>query len=338
MINIILICGPPASGKTYFINYILLKTLNDNQIKLNNIINISFDDFFEKEYKNQYEKFKSSRKEFVNKIKQELNQALMNNHDDVKEINDCTTNLSLNDINHIGQKNNHDIFIIIEDNFPLRSSRKMIYNEIKKEIQKMGMNLKESFLEIHIFHKNKEDYSIYNMKKTNPIPISIIHSMIEMYEDKCFNHNFQSIKIINQELFKNEEKDSLFKEIIVKLVKNKEEIIKKYEKEINEKNEKGEKEKDFFFDLEKFEVEVKKKIESKMKEMIKKGISVVDYGRICSEYKKEMMKKVKGKLKKKNFDGFEYVNDMEKMNHEEIYLKNLLIVADFELDSIFNSK
>ena len=163
-VNLVLICGIPACGKSFL--------LNEIQSLFTNIQVFQFDVFFEENYKNDYSCFKEAQVKFVIYLENQFKNQ-------VKQWSSSKSSKSI------------EIFFFVEDNFPQRSNRKLLYNTI------LNLNVHFSYLEIH-FRPNLNISIERNKFKLTPIPEKIIKSMIDHYELKPIKDYFEIIIIEEQ--------------------------------------------------------------------------------------------------------------------------------------------
>lgn len=184
--NIVLFCGIPGSGKSSIIKLLSNYVNKKNNFEINKDILIihSYDEFYYEFYGNyNFDKFKESRCKFTSYIKNII--------DD--KINE--------DFNNSTRTNNNN-YIIIEDNFPLRSSRKVFYNLVENYINKSIItNCTNifSYIEVHINNSLTKCLSNNISRKTSlNINNDTIVSMNICYELKSVN-NIVNYLILNEE-------------------------------------------------------------------------------------------------------------------------------------------
>ena len=212
-IFILLIGGIPGIGKSYFANKISVELKDIYEIKYLNF------DLLENINKDNYLQYQQMRNDYLLKI---------------QEI--------LNNINVIDIKNK-SLFIILDDNFFLKSMRKKIYNAILDKIIQIQNNItienkteKLYFYYLEILLKPKDiNYCIKmnSLRNINQrIPDNIILNMNNMFEynSPYANKNQTFILDINNE--ENLNNPNLIKDILYSKEKY---IIKQKEKEIKEK-------------------------------------------------------------------------------------------------------
>ena len=291
-----LICGIPAIGKSFFCKKLIEEIKKENQLNYNfEVIHLSFDNI-ENINQNNYLQFQQMRDDFLKKYNE--------------TIDFCFKNI-----------NNKNFYIILDDNFFLKSMRKKIYNLLMDKSFQFK-NEKNNFFYLEIFLKtNNLDYVIKNNEnRKDKIPNNIILRMNEMFEyDSPYikNKNHKIIVVENSNTFDNVN----FKEII-----NFGNLIEKKSEEkkmIIEKNENAK----FIDDI---ELIIRKEISNIMKDKNNKK-----KGKIISQMKKEFMKEISNYVNLKNCSNeninifFQKNNIKEILSNENIKNSLLLIFNSF---------
>ena len=290
-----LICGIPAIGKSFFCKKLIEEIKKENQLNYNlEIIYLSFDKI-ENINENNYLQFQQMRDDFLKKYKE--------------TIDFCFKNI------------NKNYFIILDDNFFLKSMRKKIYNLLMDKSFQFK-NEKNNFFYLEIFLKtNNLDYVIKNNEnRKDKIPNNIIIRMNELFE-----YDSPYIKNKNQKIILVENYNSFdtinFKEIInfgntiEKKCENKKIII--------EKNENAK----FIDDI---ELIIRKEISNIMKDKNNKK-----KGKIISQMKKEFMKEISNYINLNNCSNedlnifFQKNNIKEILSNENMKHSLLLIFKSF---------
>ncbi len=295
IINIVLCCGVPSSGKSYLLKNTLAKNIFSSEYK---ICILSFDDYFKDAFHNDFSKFKISREGFNTYLLSEI------------------TNLSLEET-----EKNKKIIVFIEDNFPLRSNRKYVFKHLLYHLNKDF-----SFVEL-ILNTSLEKCFEYNSKKNTPIPIEIIQSMFMQFESKPLYDTFDYIIINDYEnSFISTE---LMEEIILKLAFNYKIIKAKINDTYQQKeyifNMRG-------FILEKTDLLMKKIIHekiTKLKDNQEKQLVAF----ALSKIKKDYYITVKDKLDNKYYDFLlkdNYQDDEVKEKEEKLTTIENAIMKDFD--------
>ena len=290
-----LICGIPAIGKSFFCKKLIEEIKKENQLNYNfEIINLSFDKI-ENINENNYLQFQQMRDDFLKKYNE-------------------TIDFYFNNIK------NKNYFIILDDNFFLKSMRKKIYNSLIDKIIQFKNEQNSFYLEIFL-KTNNLDYVIKNNEnRKDKIPNNIIIRMNELFE-----YDSPYIKNKNQKIILVENYNSFdtinFKEIInfgntiEKKCENKKIII--------EKNENAK----FIDDI---ELIIRKEISNIMKDKNNKK-----KGKIISQMKKEFMKEISNYINLNNCSNedlnifFQKNNIKEILSNENIKHSLLLIFKSF---------
>ena len=290
-----LICGIPAIGKSFFCKKLIEEIKKENQLNYNfEVIHLSFDNI-ENINQNNYLQFQQMRDDFLKKYNE--------------TIDFCFKNI-----------NNKNFYIILDDNFFLKSMRKKIYNLLIDKIFQYQNKNNNCYLEIFL-KTNNLDYVIKNNEnRKDKIPNNIILRMNEMFEyDSPYikNKNHKIIVVENSNTFDNVN----FKEII-----NFGNLIEKKSEEkkmIIEKNENAK----FIDDI---ELIIREEISNIMKEKNNKK-----KGKIISQMKKEFMKEISNYVNLKNCSNeninifFQKNNIKEILSNENIKNSLLLIFNSF---------
>ena len=290
-----LICGIPAIGKSFFCKKLIEEIKKENQLNYNfEVIHLSFDNI-ENINQNNYLQFQQMRDDFLKKYNE--------------TIDFCFKNI-----------NNKNFYIILDDNFFLKSMRKKIYNLLIDKIFQYQNKNNNCYLEIFL-KTNNLDYVIKNNEnRKDKIPNNIILRMNEMFEyDSPYikNKNHKIIVVENSNTFDNVN----FKEII-----NFGNLIEKKSEEkkmIIEKNENAK----FIDDI---ELIIRKEISNIMKDKNNKK-----KGKIISQMKKEFMKEISNYVNLKNCSNeninifFQKNNIKEILSNENIKNSLLLIFNSF---------
>jgi len=295
-----LICGIPAIGKSFFCEKLIEEIKKENQLNYNfDIIYLSFDKI-ENINENNNLQFQKMRDDFLKKYKE--------------TIDFCFKNI------------NKNYFIILDDNFFLKSMRKKIYNLLMDKSFQFK-NEKNNFFYLEIFLKtNNLDYVIKNNEnRKDKIPNNIIIRMNEIFE-----YDSPYIKNKNHKIFLVENNNSFdninFKEIIEfkKSIEKKNEV----KKIIIEKNDNAK-----FIDN--IELIIRKEISNIMKDK-----NFKKKGKIISQMKKEFMKEISNFIYLNNCLNEKLNIFFQKNNINEIFsnenLKNsfILIFNSFIQDKI----
>ncbi len=290
-----LICGIPAIGKSFFCKKLIEEIKKENQLNYNfEVIHLSFDNI-ENINQNNYLQFQQMRDDFLKKYNE--------------TIDFCFKNI-----------NNKNFYIILDDNFFLKSMRKKIYNLLIDKIFQYQNKNNNCYLEIFL-KTNNLDYVIKNNEnRKDKIPNNIILRMNEMFEyDSPYikNKNHKIIVVENSNTFDNVN----FQEII-----NFGNLIEKKSEEkkmIIEKNENAK----FIDDI---ELIIRKEISNIMKDKNNKK-----KGKIISQMKKEFMKEISNYVNLKNCSNeninifFQKNNIKEILSNENIKNSLLLIFNSF---------
>ena len=246
-----LICGIPAIGKSFFCKKLIEEIKKENQLNYNfDIIYLSFDKI-ENINENNYLQFQQMRDDFLKKYKE--------------TIDFCFKNI------------NKNYFIILDDNFFLKSMRKKIYNSLIDKIIQFKNEQNSFYLEIFL-KTNNLDYVIKNNEnRKDKIPNNIILRMNEMFE-----YDSPYIKNKNQKIILIENEKSLENFDFTEILKFENTIERKnnIEKKIIEKNNKAKL-------IDNIEIIIRKKISQIMKEKKNKK-----EGKNISLKKKEFMKEI----------------------------------------------
>ena len=176
-----LICGIPAIGKSFFCEKLIEEIKKENQLNYNfEVIHLSFDNI-ENINQNNYLQFQQMRDDFLKKYNE--------------TIDFCFKNI-----------NNKNFYIILDDNFFLKSMRKKIYNLLIDKIFQYQNKNNNCYLEIFL-KTNNLDYVIKNNEnRKDKIPNNIILRMNEMFEyDSPYikNKNHKIIVVENSNTFDN---------------------------------------------------------------------------------------------------------------------------------------
>lgn len=328
MLGIIIVCGIPGAGKSHFLNK--LKLLD------NNYVFYSFDMYY-----NQYkESF------IINENDKRTN---------YEYGNDCYIEYVLSQItnSYINKPLNNDVLIFIEDNFPIKSSRKpfykFIYNLNKRKLEQQANYIKNnySYTEIH-FNTLLNLCLEMNSKRKNPIPDDIISSMNEKYEKDIIHNSLQSLELkndkannkisliflekeFNANIFISSLKDTLIhNDNIIKNIAKKE-IIKENSILVN-KNKNS-----FSTLLEKLELSLKKEIHIILSSLT--NDEKKDKSKILNEYKKELYKGVKNYItlifqnSKENSIRGDRLNILTEFKHNSTINKQIVEIGSTKMDN-----
>ena len=295
----ILICGVPAIGKTFLCEKIK-KLFNDG-----NLIYLNFDQYSDIN-KDNYFQFQQMRNDYLNNYNINLNNILNNN------INN----------NNITK----DLFILLDDNFYLKSMRKKIFNSFMDKYYNINDN-DINFYYIEIFLKtNNIDYLIENNNlRNNIIPNEIIIKMNNIFEyDSPYLKNDHII------MYDINNKDSLNNISFQNILKNKQKFKinlnnnKNITNNLNEKNNKAK-----IIDL------IENNLRKKISEIMKIKTNKIS-GKTISNKKKEFMKLIYDSINKQKLIKDKNINTLiSKLNFNNINNNELIInnIIDFFLNN-----
>ena len=279
-IFILLIGGIPGIGKSYLAHKIISEYKEIYDIKYLNF------DLLENINKDNYLQYQQMRNDYLLKINEILK--------DTKNIN----------------INNKTFFIILDDNFFLKSMRKKIYNAILDILMQNNLIQKNiNFYYIELFLKSTDiNYCLkMNSKRDNNqiIPDNIIINMNNIFEYNSPYTNKNQTIIIN---INNEESLSNIN-IIEDVLNNKKKYIikiKDKDKEIKDKIDiKKDSKSELIDDIENI-------IRKEINDILKTNENIRKKGKEISLYKKEYMKKIINEIK----DIEKIENDIDDKNND----------------------
>ena len=283
-IFILLIGGIPGIGKSYLAHKIISEYKEIYDIKYLNF------DLLENINKDNYLQYQQMRNDYLLKI-----------------------NEIFKDINNINI-NNKALFIILDDNFFLKSMRKKIYNAILDILMQNNLIQKNiNFYYIELFLKSTDiNYCLkMNSKRDNNqiIPDNIIINMNNIFEYNSPYTNKNQTIIINI----NNEENLRNINIIEDVLNNKKKYIikiKDKDKEIKDKIDiKKDSKSELIDDIENI-------IRKEINDILKTNENIRKKGKEISLYKKEYMKKIINEIKniEKNKNDIDDKNNDNKSN------------------------
>lgn len=199
---LVLLCGIPSSGKSYFLRNVVNSVKND--------INVEKYYFMEKKltyFKHQYDEYIKelycNKKESFQQFYETINHSEMQKRFYENVMIEFNKNV-VNSPNH-----SNGFIMFVEDNFPICSSRKVFYkfikNLIKNELsKKLDKTFSNSFSFLEIIFKTNLDLCL-NINKNRNFELRIKNEII-VSQNNIFEYKGISEKLhfINIELVKNE--------------------------------------------------------------------------------------------------------------------------------------
>ena len=302
----ILICGVPAIGKSFLCENIKKLFNNDNLICLN------FDKYSEIN-KDNYFQYQQMRNDYLNNYNNKLNNILNNN------------------INN----NLKDIFILLDDNFYLKSMRKKIFISFMDKYYSINNN-NIHFYYIEIFLKtNNIDYLFENNNlRNNIIPNDIIIKMNNIFEydspylksDQIIIYEINNKDSLNNFSFQNILKNKQKFKININNNNNKNNINNS--NNLNEKNNKAK-----IIDL------IENNLRKKISEIMKIKSNKIS-GKTISNKKKEFMKLIYDSINKQKLIKDININTLiSKLDYNNINNNELIInsIIDFFLNNFIKN-
>lgn len=320
LFGVVLFCGIPASGKSTFIKEVIC--LNDKFLKDYKIIYLNFDSFFQNikiektenlEYKKEMDNFYAYCIETIN--------------------------------NKIKSKIKNEI-IFIEDNLPLKSSRKIFYNLIYDSIQ-LYIEDMICFTEI-IFNTSQEVCIYLNSIRDNNVPDYIIKSM-SVFDNSTFAKNSFNITLtknedskISRKIYANFENkiiditdfELFFFYLIESLIQNRTYIVNLIEKNnVLEENRKMNDNKDYTAKLlDKLELTLKHYISQIVSNDESKVNKIKEISKIKADFYNTSKVLIKH-IKLNNADNKDNIYKYNFYNSESIERLKILMLSDNNLDS-----